>query len=74
MNINVTTSHQLKFHVAYHEHAEGGMDTDQFGSAFDDLHNAIRVLELARIQQPGHDWVIVCEVETIVSAGTTKKN
>ena len=66
MKINVTTSHELAFHIAYFEHAEGGMDTETFGPKCADLHSSISVLSLARVSRPGHDWVIVCEVATQV--------
>lgn len=40
------------------------MGTDSYGKPVQEIWQAIRLLELARIAQPDEDWIIVGELET----------
>lgn len=62
MKISVTSSYQISFQVAYHEQTEGGMNYGEFGPETDAIEKAITYLELAQIDQPKTEWVIVCNV------------
>lgn len=64
MKLTTTVTHDITFHVAYYEATEGGMDHDTYGSPVGDISAAVRLLELAKIQDPKMDWVIVAEVST----------
>ena len=67
MNIKTTTSHAITFTVEAFWDEEGGMGHDQYGEAAQDLPQAIRILELARVAQPQTDWCIVADVKTTVA-------
>lgn len=62
MKISVTTSYQVSFQVQYYEQTEGGMNYGEFGPSTDSIEKAITYLELAQIDQPKTEWVIVCYV------------
>ncbi len=66
MRLTTTVTHEIDFTVSYFEATEGGMDHDTFGKAVKDMPAAVHLLELAQVQHPGHDWVIVAEVSTQV--------
>lgn len=64
MNIKTTTSHAITLTVEAFWSEEGGMGQDQYGEAVQELPQAIRLLELARVAQPETDWKIVGDVKT----------
>ena len=66
MKLTTTVTHDIDFTVSYFEHAEGGMNSDTFGKTVNDLPSAVRLLELAKVQHPENDWVIVADVSTQV--------
>jgi hypothetical protein len=66
MKLTTTVTHEIDFTVSYFEHAEGGMNSDTFGKTVNDLSSAVRLLELAKVQHPENDWVIVADVSTQV--------
>ena len=67
MNIKTTTSHTIAFTVEAFWSEDGGMGQDQYGEAVQELSEAIRLLELARVATPDYDWKIVGEVKTTVA-------
>jgi hypothetical protein len=67
MNIKTTTSHAITFTVEAFWSEEGGMGQDQYGEAVQELPQAIRLLELARVATPAMDWKIVVHVTTTTS-------
>lgn len=67
MNLKTTTSHTVSFTVEAFWSEEGGMGQDRYGEAVQELPQAIRLLELARVAQPKTDWVIVGKVTTTVA-------
>lgn len=64
MKLSTTTHHAVTFTVKAFWPEEGGMGSDQYGESVQELAQAIRLLELARVAQPKTDWKIVGEVKT----------
>lgn len=64
MNLKTTTSHAITFTVEAFWDEEGGMGQDQYGEGVQELAQAVRLLELARIAQPKEPWRIVADVKT----------
>lgn len=64
MNLKTTTSHAITFTVEAFWDEEGGMGQSQYGEGVQELAQAVRLLELARIAQPKEPWRIVADVKT----------
>ena len=65
MKITTSTSHNIIFTVEAFWDEEGGMGQDQYGDEVQELPEAIKLLELARVAKPKEKWLIVCHVETV---------
>lgn len=67
MELTTSTTHLITFSVQAFWDEEGGMGNDMYGDPVQELADAIRLLELARVgEKKKNKWVIVCDVETTV--------
>jgi hypothetical protein len=67
MELKTTTTHKITFSVQYFEATEGGMDSEQYGKDVDNLKEAVNLLLLANVARPDCNWMVVGNVQTIVS-------
>lgn len=67
MKITTQTTHEISFDVKAFEGEEGGMHVLDFGESCKELPAALRLLELARVQNPKVDWVIVLDVAVVTN-------
>lgn len=64
MEIKKTTSHSITFTIEAFWDEQGGMGTDQYGESVGELHQAVHLLELAKVAKPKTDWKIIGTVKT----------
>lgn len=63
MELTVTTRAILVFNIEYFESSEGGMDSGTFNEKpIQTLPEAVEALRMARLSQPGKDWIITIAV------------
>lgn len=72
MRIRTTVKHDLTFRVYECWNEEGGMGERSYGPVVDTLEEAVALLDLANVAEPG-EWFIKCEVTRTVVAGDGKK-
>jgi len=69
MKIKTIKTHDISFHVKAFWNEESGMGEDSYGKVVHELHEAIEILELAKISDPKTDWIVVCYVDTKITTG-----
>lgn len=67
MKIETKIAHTITFSVQSFQATQGGMDHDHFGKECNTLSEAIEQLRMAEVSGKDGDWIIVCDVATIVS-------
>ncbi len=69
MKIQIIKTHEVKYRVEYFEAQEGGMDCDSYGKTVETIEEAIVLLESAKNTTSDCDWMITCEVKTVIKQG-----
>ena len=67
MELKTTITHKITFSIRYFHDSEGGMDTEQYGKDVDNIKEAVNLLLLANVARPDCNWMIVGNVQTVVS-------